>query len=289
MKLLAIFLLVAATATCHAQRHTESSNVKAAYTFHILVGAEVEAKRLQAEIEKAKPEERLAKFKEVARRSSTDPSSRTAGGDLDWVFEGEMVRSFEDTIFASTPNKLIPPFRSDFGWHLAYVTEFRELPVAGICRPALTEAHRRAEGQWKAGLGLAMEPLNPVNISDQVRAVIGIDWVGPMKDREGNFVFIRSREGYDDDLRNVSQHIEFPEGVLAVTARPKGCAYSARIDWSIHCDDRRIAFLSSTYFEGRGAVGRRLAGIFVGEPRAEFKPILQGSLTEQLHHLACGE
>lgn len=288
MKVLPIVICVAVNSVCHAQAPTESGSVKTAHTFHILVGTEKEAKQLQVDIERAKPEVRLAKFRELARRTSIDQSSKAAGGDLDWVYKGEMVRPFEDAIFASAPNELIPPFKSEFGWHLAYVTEFQELQVSGICSPALKEAYRWAQGQWKDGLALAMRPIDPATFEDQVRAVIGIDWVGPMKGPEGNVVFIRSREGYDDDLRNVSQHIEFPQGMLEVTARPKGCSYSARIEWSIHCDNKEIAFMSLTAFEGRGAVGRALRqSRYVDPSRAEYRPIAAGSLGAQLHRLAC--
>lgn len=288
MKVLPIVISVAVNSVCHAQAPTESGSVKTAHTFHILVGTEKEAKQLQVEIERAKPEARLAKFKEVARRASIDPSSKAVGGDLERVYEGEMVRPFEDAIFGSAPNELIPPFKSEFGWHLAYVTEFQELPVSGICRPALKEAYERAQGQWKDGLALAMRPIDPATFEDQVRAVIGIDWAGPMKGSDGNILFIRSREGYEEDLRSVSQHIEFPQGMLEVTARPKGCSYSARIEWSIHCDNKEMAFMSFTAFEGRGAIGRALrSSRYVDPSRAEYKPIAAGSLGAQLHGLAC--
>lgn len=258
-----------------------------AYTYHLLVGTEAEAKRLQAEVEKVEPERRFEKFKAVARRASIDGTSKATGGDLGWVYEGEMVRPFEEAIFAATPHQLVSPFRTDFGWHLAYVTEVRELPVSGICRPPLIDAHRRAEGQWKVGIGLAMQPLNREDIADQVRAVIGIDWKGPMRDGEGALIFVRSRGGEDDEVRAVSQHIELREGVLYATARPMGCAYSERIEWSINCSDRSIAFLGSTSFEGRGAVGRILRNVFVAQPQVEHKPIVKGSFGEQLHGLAC--
>lgn len=118
-------------------RPLETGVLHAADTHHILVPDQAIAADLLREILAAPPAERFDKFKTVARRASKDPGSAPTGGDLGVVREGEMVRSFEVAVFSAKPGEVTGPFKSEFGWHLIYVTRISEQPVADICRRAI--------------------------------------------------------------------------------------------------------------------------------------------------------
>jgi peptidyl-prolyl cis-trans isomerase D len=62
-------------------------------------------------------------FDETARTYSQDGSA-SAGGDLGWFSEGNMVKPFEDAVFSRSRSGLIPRIvESDFGFHIIYVTQ----------------------------------------------------------------------------------------------------------------------------------------------------------------------
>jgi PPIC-type PPIASE domain len=287
MKKLITVALALLSVASYAQRPLESGTVRTALTYHILVKTEAEAQTLFAEITSSPQADRLARFRDIAKRASADPSSRPSGGNLGKVFEGEMVKSFENAIFASTINRVTGPFRSEFGWHLTYVTEFGSESVADICRPPLASAYSDATGRTKAGLELAMQPVDRSSLPAKVLALIGQGWSSPLAGENGNLVFMRLGSKGDKSVVQVTQHIEAIDGELEVTARPKGCARSAQNEWAIKCATNQFAFISSATFEGRGAVGRVLKVNSVGMPEATFRPIPTGSFAKQMHALAC--
>jgi hypothetical protein len=190
--------LVVATATLlvalssFGQGPSDSTPVKAAFTYHLLLKTEALAAKYRTEIESTAPSRRLQRFKEVASKVSEDSSTRLVGGSLEWVSEGEMVKSFEDAVFSSKLDAVSGPVRTEFGWHLIYVTERRETTVGDLCDRSLNEAYSRADGQWKLGLGLALQASEPAKIADQVQRVIGIDWSEPILGRDGSLIFFRS-------------------------------------------------------------------------------------------------
>lgn len=91
---------------------------------HILVrvsptgGGEAEAKargKLEAALERIKGG---ADFARVAKEISEDPASAAQGGDLGYLAEGELVKSFERAAFALKKGEVSPPVRTEFGYHL---------------------------------------------------------------------------------------------------------------------------------------------------------------------------
>ena len=82
---------------------------------HILVETEALCLQLKAEIEAG------ADFAEVAKRSSSCPSSNQ-GGDLGSFSSGQMVPEFNEAVFSGELNKLLGPVKTQFGYHLIEVT-----------------------------------------------------------------------------------------------------------------------------------------------------------------------
>lgn len=82
------------------------------------------AKKLADEVY-AKVKANPAKFAELAKEYSKDPGSAQQGGDLGNFGRGAMVKPFEDAVFAAKEGDLLPPVRSDFGYHVIKVTGAR--------------------------------------------------------------------------------------------------------------------------------------------------------------------
>lgn len=89
---------------------------------HILIapgeGAEAKAKAILEQV-KANP----AKLAEVAKKESADIGSAEFGGDLDFFARGQMVPEFEDAVFAAKKGDIVGPVKSEYGYHIIYVTD----------------------------------------------------------------------------------------------------------------------------------------------------------------------
>jgi [acyl-carrier-protein] S-malonyltransferase len=57
----------------------------------------------------------------LAEAMSTDPGTRTRGGDLGDVHRGELTGPLEDAIFAVPVGTVVGPIRTEHGWHVARV------------------------------------------------------------------------------------------------------------------------------------------------------------------------
>ena len=84
-----------------------------------------------------------ASFADLARIHSADLSA-SKGGDLGWIYPGDTVPEFEQTMDALKPGELSPPVQSPFGWHLILVEDRRVQDVSderkrGAARNALRE------------------------------------------------------------------------------------------------------------------------------------------------------
>lgn len=99
-----------------AGRFTTQEERKAS---HILIsfGADKDAAKKKAEdIEKQLAGG--ADFAKLAAENSEDPGSKGQGGDLGWVRRGQMVKSFEDSLFGLKEKETSGPVESEFGWHI---------------------------------------------------------------------------------------------------------------------------------------------------------------------------
>lgn len=66
-----------------------------------------------------------ADFVELARFYSEDANAE-AGGDLGWFRQGQMVEPFDKKVFSMKPGEVSGPVRTQFGWHIIQVHEFRD-------------------------------------------------------------------------------------------------------------------------------------------------------------------
>ena len=102
--------------------------------------AKVEADAIMKLVAGATPE----KFAELAKQKSKDPGSAVQGGDLGFFGRGQMVKPFEEAVFAMKPGEVRGPVESDFGYHIIRLTETKPERT----RP-LDEVRAQIEGEIK--------------------------------------------------------------------------------------------------------------------------------------------
>lgn len=118
---------------------------------HILISASKEAAAADREKAKAKAEELLAQvrkapgtFAEVAKKSSQDPGSASAGGDLGFFGPGAMVKPFEDAVFALKKGEISDVVETDFGFHIIMLTD-----IKAPRQPSFEEVRASLESELK--------------------------------------------------------------------------------------------------------------------------------------------
>ena len=104
------------------------------------VAAKTEADAITKQVTGATPE----KFAELAKQKSKDPGSAAQGGDLGFFGRGQMVKPFEEAVFAMKAGEIRGPIESDFGYHIIRLTETKPERT----RP-LEEVRTQIEGEIK--------------------------------------------------------------------------------------------------------------------------------------------
>ncbi|HTS21921.1 MAG TPA: peptidylprolyl isomerase [Casimicrobiaceae bacterium] len=98
---------------------------------HILIRVNETTSEADAKAKIERLKDRLdagAKFDELAKLNSEDPSS-AKGGDLGWISPGDVVPVFEEAMNKLPLNQVSAPVRTQFGWHLIEVLERRKQDV----------------------------------------------------------------------------------------------------------------------------------------------------------------
>ncbi len=71
-------------------------------------------------------------FAQVAADVSLDQRSAADGGLLPWLTDRQLIRQFRETLDPVTIGKVVGPFESPYGWHLAVVDSIREREGADL-------------------------------------------------------------------------------------------------------------------------------------------------------------
>jgi len=94
---------------------------------HILLENEADAKQVIADLKGG------AKFEDVAKAKSKDPSAAQNGGDLGFFAKDEMVPEFSAAAFELKPGEISQePVKTQFGWHVIQVIERRTAPPPSL-------------------------------------------------------------------------------------------------------------------------------------------------------------
>jgi len=132
-----------------AQEWNQTSHEDIIEAAHILFRVEDPAK--EAEV-RAKAEAVLKKaksgadFAELARKYSQDPGSANSGGYLGRIQRGQMVKEFEDAVFALNPGEISELVHSQYGFHIIRSIK-RETPTLESMRDDLTASVRLRKAQ----------------------------------------------------------------------------------------------------------------------------------------------
>ncbi|GAC1406297.1 MAG: peptidylprolyl isomerase [Candidatus Velthaea sp.] len=105
---------------------------------HILVADLKTANDIEAKLKGG------AKFEDLAKQFSTDPSTKDKGGELGFFGKGQMVPAFQDAAFKSPIGKVTAPVKSPFGYHVIQVEEKKPAVKA-----TLASAHDQIRDQLK--------------------------------------------------------------------------------------------------------------------------------------------
>ena len=99
---------------------------------HILVADLKTANDVEAQLKAG------AKFEDLAKKYSTDPSSKDKGGDLGFFGRKQMVPSFEAAAFSQPLNVVGAPVKSPFGYHIIEVLEHKPAVKATLANSSDT-------------------------------------------------------------------------------------------------------------------------------------------------------
>ena len=91
---------------------------------HILIKGGAEAENKLEDL-KAEIGDSPVKFAEAAARYSQCPSA-SSGGNLGEFGPGAMVKEFDQVVFNEEVGKVHGPVKTQFGYHLIYISERRE-------------------------------------------------------------------------------------------------------------------------------------------------------------------
>lgn len=86
-------------------------------------------------------------FAELAKKYSDDPGSKNSGGDLGFVAPGVFAPEFQVRLDQLKAGEISPPFRTQFGWHVASVIDRRQRDTTDEARRGRA---RQTIGQRKA-------------------------------------------------------------------------------------------------------------------------------------------
>ena len=96
---------------------------------HILVGEKALARDVSGQLQDAAKAQVSKLFADLAKRFSTDKSNKNDAGKLGFFSQGEFVPEFEEAANALEIGEISDPVKTEFGFHVIWVTDRRETPV----------------------------------------------------------------------------------------------------------------------------------------------------------------
>jgi len=108
------------------QQYQVPNRVHAEHILFLTTGktdAEVAEIRKKAEDVLAQAKKKGANFEELAKKYSEDPGSKTKGGDLGWVLQGQMVPEFEKATFSLNKGETSDLIKTQYGFHIIKVLD----------------------------------------------------------------------------------------------------------------------------------------------------------------------
>jgi len=113
-------------AKAYYDKHSDEFKIPAqVHARHILVKDEKSAEAIIAELKGLKGDALKKRFIELAKAKSTGPTG-PKGGDLGFFGKGQMVKPFNDAVFAMKAGEVSSkPVKTQFGYHVIYLEEIK--------------------------------------------------------------------------------------------------------------------------------------------------------------------
>jgi foldase protein PrsA len=109
-----------------AKNHTTLDKPEQIRAKHILVADPKTAATVEEQLKSG------ADFAALAKKYSTDPSSKDKGGELGFFQKGQMVPAFQAAAFTQKIGVVGPPVKSPFGYHIIVVEERKPAQIASL-------------------------------------------------------------------------------------------------------------------------------------------------------------
>jgi parvulin-like peptidyl-prolyl isomerase len=111
-------------AKAYFTKHPEEFKIPAqVHARHILLKEEKDAQEVIGQLKGLKGDALMKRFIELAKSKSTGPTG-PKGGDLGFFAPGQMVKPFNDAVFAMKKGEVsAKPVKTQFGYHVLYVEE----------------------------------------------------------------------------------------------------------------------------------------------------------------------
>ena len=155
-------------AKAYYDKHANEFKIPAqVHARHILVKDEKDAQAIIDQLKNLKGEALKKKFIELAKAKSTGPTG-PKGGDLGFFAPGQMVKPFNDAVFAMKKGEMTAkPVKTQFGYHVIYVDDIK---------PAKTvpyeEAKKRIIGMLKQKTFSAKMAKMVSNLKEKAKIVL---------------------------------------------------------------------------------------------------------------------
>jgi foldase protein PrsA len=176
------------------KNHATLDKPEQAKAMHILVADVKTANMIEGQLKGLSGKALTDKFQELAKKYSTDPSSKDKGGELGYFQKGQMVPAFQQAAWSQPLNVVGPPVHSPFGYHIILVEDRK---------PASKASFASANGQIRDLLKQQQEQTMIGPFLQELRA-------------KANIVV------YDDRLKDAIPPPVTPAPSTAPTAAPKG-------------------------------------------------------------------
>lgn len=89
-------------------------------------------KEAEKKINKLKEQATTDNFVELVKQNSTEPGAAESGGDLGWFTKGQLVKEFEDAVYAMETGTISDVVETQFGYHIIYKVDEKDLIGYGI-------------------------------------------------------------------------------------------------------------------------------------------------------------
>lgn len=261
----------------------ERGTIRTVSMWHIMFKDRRTADEVWRRLNKLAPESLFPAFQQEATVRSIDPGSATNGGAVGDISEGEIDKEFENQVFRLHPQQLSNPIQSKFGWHLVYLSNIVDQPIAQLCDSLKQRALADVLPIEAVTLHASLSTSGNAPLPAELMSVMGTGWGKPLRDGDGDVNYIRVNTTELPGHFAVTRHKEF--AFARYYSDVRGCARSVRIVQEVDCSKQILGTSAITMYEGRAAQGKLIKEYSI--PAESYGAPIPNSMGAQLVQLAC--